>query len=194
MTSRSLAWLAAFMVVSLVLGAPLLARWLVPDSFEPDTVALLIQVISLTAVGFALYLVMVQVVFIEERTTGLAVTSPLVAVLFIFAGSLGLPEWGLGGLALVTVGAFLLLAVATASLARVLRPVDWPWSSYAAAAAVAGTAVAVAVTAPSPESVRLLAVQAVAGVVVALATKRFWRGLVSTQPLGEDGQQLTTGL
>jgi O-antigen/teichoic acid export membrane protein len=124
-TMRPIMWVATACTLGLALLAPLAVHVLAPASFGHDSMAQLVQVIALCAPLQVIYLGAASVIFNQKRTTALAFSTPLAAVLFIGVSVLLVTEFGLLGMAVAKVIGFAALALGTIIAAGRVASVPW---------------------------------------------------------------------
>ena len=124
-TIRPILWVAVVCALGVALLAPLSVHLLAPPAYGHRVLAQLAQVMALCGISQVLYLGASVVIFTQKRTTALAVTTPLAALLFVGI-SVPLVAWlGLLGMALAKVVGFAALAVGSLVAGGRLAHVPW---------------------------------------------------------------------
>jgi len=96
--------------IGLSLGAPVVGRFWMPASYDPEKLVSVMVVIAITTVPCADSLASSRVLLAEARTRSLAIVTVTASVLNIVLNILLLPELGLTGSALATFVTYLVLA------------------------------------------------------------------------------------
>jgi O-antigen/teichoic acid export membrane protein len=124
-TVRPILWVASACALVVALLAPLAVRVLAPPEFGHEQLARLVQVIVLCALAQVIYLGASSVIFNQKRTTPLAVSTPLAAVVFLAVSVPLVTGLGVAGMAVAKVLGFVALAVATLVAAGRVARVPW---------------------------------------------------------------------
>jgi O-antigen/teichoic acid export membrane protein len=137
-TTRDMAQLAALLAGGLALTAPL-ALWIMADPSKYDIGGLtpVVAFTALATVPYVLYLASAHVLFWTGKTKSLLWVTPLAAAVNLGAVALVLPWGGLVGAALVSAGAYGLLALLIAGVRRKLAEVTWSGRGFAIAMSAA---------------------------------------------------------
>jgi O-antigen/teichoic acid export membrane protein len=166
-TVRPILWVAAVCTLGIALLAPLAVRLLAPPEYGYDVLAQLAQVIALCALCQVLYLAGTSVIFDQKRTTFLAITTPLAALLFVAVSIPLVAFFGLLGMAVAKVLGFAALALGT--LVAAGRLVRIPWQAWKWLPVVGVAVAGVLVLQVLPATDLTVWLQAGAAVVLGLA-------------------------
>lgn len=124
-TVRPILWVSVVCALGVALLAPLAVHLLAPPQYGHHVLAQLAQVMVLCGISQVVYMGASSVIFNQKRTTALAITTPLAALLFVGI-SIPLVAWlGLLGMALAKVIGFAALALGTVVAAGRLAHVPW---------------------------------------------------------------------
>ena len=140
-TVRPILGVAAVCTLGLTLLAPTAVRVLAPPDFGYDELTQLAQVVALCALPQVVYLGASAVIFNQKRTTPLAVSTPVAAVVFLLVAAALVPALGILGMALAKLIGFVGLAVATLLAARGAARVPWQPARWAPLVAFTGACV-----------------------------------------------------
>lgn len=137
-TTKDMVRLAALLSAGLAFTAPL-ALAILADPAKYD-IAELVPVVALTAfaaVPYTLYLASAHVLFWTGKTTQLLWIAPVAVLLNLAAKAVVLPHFGFVGAALVTIGAYALLALLVGWVRSALASVLWSGRAAAVGGGVA---------------------------------------------------------
>jgi hypothetical protein len=123
--------------LGVALLAPLAVRLLSPAAYGHELLAQLAQVIALCALSQVIYLGASSVIFNEKRTSSLAITTPLAALVFVGTSILLVSSFGLVGMAIAKVIGFAALALGTVVAAGRLARIPWEAGKWVPVIAVA---------------------------------------------------------
>ncbi|WP_185995378.1 lipopolysaccharide biosynthesis protein [Nocardioides campestrisoli] len=124
-TARVVTWIAGLAATGVAATSPLLLRFLVPASFDVESLVPVAALVSLTAPLAAVYLAHSQPVVASGRTAGLALASPSALLLGAGASVIATRAWGLVGVAIGYVVTYVLLYAFTRTLARRVSDLRW---------------------------------------------------------------------
>jgi O-antigen/teichoic acid export membrane protein len=145
-TTQDMLRLAVIAAGALAMTAPLVLWIFAPaGKYDLDALVPVVALTALATVPYVLYLASVHVLFWTGRTVALIWVTPLAVGVNLVAKALVLPVFGFVGAAVVTVAAYVLLAVLVGSARRKLAEVPWrrrwPELAVAVALCVAGAAI-----------------------------------------------------
>jgi O-antigen/teichoic acid export membrane protein len=166
-TVRPILGVSAVCALGVALLAPLAVQLLAPPEYGHDVLARLAQVIALCALSQVIYLGACSVIFQEKRTTFLAITTPVAALVFVGLSVVLVSSFGLLGMAIAKVIGFAALAVGTLVAAGRLVRIPWQAATWVPIICTAVLGVLVLQLVPSTNLAVWL--QAGAAVVLGLA-------------------------
>lgn len=157
--------LGALAAVGLTLVAPYGLELLAPADYDAEDLEPVVAIIAASAIAWAIYLPMSQVLFWERYTRPLAWITPLAATLNLALVAVLTPAWGLEGAALATLVALSLQAALCARAAGRVADVPWEVSHGAVTVGLGAAGVAAMLLLPDGGAGLALRVLIAAGLI-----------------------------
>jgi O-antigen/teichoic acid export membrane protein len=129
--------LGAAFAIAIAYGSPIILRLWCPPSYHPDSLVPIVVLITAGALPFADSVVYTQALILVGRSGSVAIATALAAVVNLTFNLLLVPSLGIKGSAAITLGTYVLYALALRLLAGANGPVTNAWATAAATAAVA---------------------------------------------------------